>query len=313
MLFPLRLVPHETSIDFLSVRFAALAVATGLLLASCAVIFAKGHDLALEFTGGVAAEVRPAPGVGVGEIREQARAHGLESVQVQTIGEGNVLIHAEARDEELAPVQQAIFSALEQAGGGRVVRSERIGPQMGRELAVNGVTALVFVLTGFLIFLTVRFEWKLAVAASATMLFDLTVVAGAASLFQWPVDLAMVAGVLSVMGVSINDKIVVFDRVRENLRRSRAGTIDVLNDSLNQTLSRTMITSLVVFLSVLALFLYGGDSLRGMSSVLMTGVVVATLSSIFVACPLLTDRFLRLSSRDLIAKQRDPADLQRRP
>ncbi|ALN92450.1 protein-export membrane protein SecF [Lysobacter gummosus] len=311
--FPLRLVPHETRINFIGVGYLTVGLAMSMLLASIGVIAVKGYDLALEFTGGVATEVRPNAGVSIDEIRDRAQALGLQSLQVQRIGSDHVLIRAEAEDLDHVRVQQAISTALDKAGGATLVRSERIGPQMGRELAINGLTALLFVLTGFLIFLTVRFEWKFAVAASAAMLFDLTVVAGTASLLEWSIDLTVIAGLLSVMGVSINDKIVVFDRVRENLRRSRDSTASIMNNSINQTLSRTMITSLVVFLSVLALFFYGGESLRGMSSVLMVGVVVATLSSIFVACPLLTDRFLGLSSKDMVRKTGEATDLDRRP
>lgn len=313
MIFPLRLVPHETRMNFIGTKNFTLSLALALLLASVSVIAVKGYDLALEFTGGIAVEVRPNAGIGIEDIRERAESHGLQSLQVQSLGGGHVLIRAEAGRDDHARVQRAIGEALDEAGGATLVRSENIGPQVGRELATKGLTALLFVLTGFLLFLTVRFEWKFAVAASATLLFDLTLVAGTASLMEWPIDLTMIAGLLSVMGVSINDKIVVFDRVRENLRRSRDSTADIMNNSINQTLSRTMITSLVVFLSVLSLFLYGGDSLRGMSSVLMTGVVVATLSSIFVACPLLTDRFLRLRSQDMVRRTGSAEDLDRRP
>lgn len=312
-MFPLRLVPHETRINFLGVGYVTLVVAALLTLISIGTIAFKGYDLALEFTGGVLTEVRTRPGVTLEDIRKNLSSQGLQSAQVQGVGERNVLIRTESRADGGSRTQEAIGRALEASGGATILRTEQIGPQMGRELATNGVVALLFVLTGFLIFLTFRFEWKFAVAASLTMLFDLTVVAGTASLMEWSIDLTVVAGLLSVMGVSINDKIVVFDRVRENLRRSRDSVVNVMNNSINQTLSRTMITSLVVFLTVLALLLYGGESLRGMSSVLMTGVVVATLSSIFVACPLLTDRFLSLSSRDMARKQRGADDLDRRP
>lgn len=312
-MFPLRLVPHETRINFLGAGYATLSIAALLALISIGTIAFKGYDLALEFTGGVLTEVRTNQGVTLEEIRESLSSQGLQSAQVQGVGERNVLIRTQSSPAGGSQTQEAIGRALQEAGGATILRTEQIGPQMGRELATNGVVALLFVLAGFLIFLTFRFEWKFAVAASVTMLFDLTVVAGTASLMEWSIDLTVVAGLLSVMGVSINDKIVVFDRVREKLRRCRDSVVNVMNNSINQTLSRTMITSLVIFLAVLALLLYGGESLRGMSSVLMTGVVVATLSSIFVACPLLTDRFLGLSARDMARKQHGAGDLDRRP
>jgi len=167
------------------------------------------------------------------------------------------------------------------------------------------------VIFGFLIYISFRFEWKFAVAAIITTLHDVVVVAGWFALTGHEFDLTVLAGVLSVMGYSINDTIVVFDRVRENFRSMRADPSEVLNKSVNQTLSRTVITSFVAFLTVLALYLYGGGSLRGMAESQMIGIIVGTLSSIFVACPLLM--WLHVSKQDLMPKARDDAALARRP
>jgi len=164
-----------------------------------------------------------------------------------------------------------------------------------------------------LLFIGFRFEWKFAVAASATTLFDLAIVAGWISMSGREVNVTVVAGLLSVMGVSINDKIVVFDRVRENFRKQKGDPIAIMDKAINQTLSRTIITSFVIFLSALALYLYGGESLRGLSSTLMGGTVVATLSSILVACPLLSVGALKITARDLVPRQVDRAELDRRP
>src|SRR5690606_10228649 len=157
-----------------------------------------------------------------------------------------------------------------------------------------------------------RFEWKFAVSAIITTMFDVLLVAG---FFAWSgrdFDLTVLAGLLAVMGFSINDTIVVFDRGRENFRSLRVEPEEVFNRSINQTLSRTIITSLVFFLSVLALYLYGGGSLEGLALSQMIGAVIGTLSSIFLACPLLTLGVLKVTKQDLLPKARDEAELARR-
>ena len=193
------------------------------------------------------------------------------------------------------------------------MRSEFVGPQVGKELALNGLYTLLFVVVGFLIYIAVRFEWKFAVSAIVTTLADVLIVAGFFAFSGIEFDLTILAGLLSVMGFSINDKIVVFDRVRENFRNLRAEPMEILNRSINQTLSRTIITSFVAFLTVLALYLYGGGSLEGMALSQMIGIVLGTISSIFVACPLLTIGFLKVTKQDLMPKAKDEALLARRP
>jgi preprotein translocase subunit SecF len=188
-----------------------------------------------------------------------------------------------------------------------------VGPQVGQDLARKGIYAIVFVVLGFLIYIAFRFEWKFAVSAIITTLGDVVIVAGWFSLSGREFDLTLLAGLLTVMGFSINDTIVVFDRVRENFRTMRAGPLEVLNTSINQTLSRTIITSFVAFLTVLALYIYGGGSLEGMSEAMMIGIAIGTASSILVACPLLTMGPLRVTKQDLLPKARDEEALARRP
>ena len=188
-----------------------------------------------------------------------------------------------------------------------------ISAQVGRDLAKNAAMAMAFVIIGFMAYIAFRFEWKFAVAAIITTLGDVLIVAGWFSLAGREFDLTLLAGLLTVMGFSINDTIVVFDRVRENFRSMRAEPLEVLNTSINQTLSRTIITSVVAFLTVLALYIYGGGSLEGMSEAMMIGIVIGTASSITVACPLLTIGFLRVTKQDLLPKARDEEALARRP
>jgi preprotein translocase subunit SecF len=167
------------------------------------------------------------------------------------------------------------------------------------------------VVVGFLIYISFRFEKKFAIAAVLTTLHDVVIVLGWFAITGHEFDLTVLAGVLSVMGFSINDTIVVFDRVRENFRSMRADPITVLNKSINQTLSRTVITSFVALLTVVALYLYGGGSLRGMAEAQIVGIVLGTVSTIFVACPLLL--WFGASKQDLLPKARDEEALARRP
>lgn len=319
-IFPLHLIPNDTKFDFLRLRWVSVSIAALLLVLSIGAIATKGFNFALDFTGGTVVELRFDQPADVDHVREQVEAAGFTNAQVQTFGTGKDLLVRlqpredgsgnDATDSTALEVQKAVSI---EGNPATVLRSEFVGPQVGKELAMNGLYAAIFVLVGFLIYIGFRFEWKFAVVASITTLFDVIVVAGFFAVTGREFDLTVLAGLLAVMGFSINDTIVVFDRVRENFRTLRVEPEEVLNRSINQTLSRTIITSLVFFLSVFALYLYGGGSLEGLAITQMLGAVVATLSSIFVACPLLTMGFLRVTKQDLLPKSKEDAALARRP
>lgn len=331
---PFNLFPYDSKFDFMRLRWVSLAIATLLAVGSIVTMlfhtFPNGRldplgtfDYAIDFTGGAAIELhteRPAP---VDRVRERLAAIGLADAQVQTLGTGRELIvrlqprdsdstTAAASTEGAPSIGQRVASALgSEWGKVTVVRSEEVGAQVGSELAANGIWALLFVVVGFLVYISFRFEFKFAVAATITTLHDVLIVLGWFSLMRHDFDLTVLAGVLSVMGFSINDTIVVFDRVRENFRSMRADPATVLNVSINQTLSRTVITSFAAFLTVLALYLYGGGSLEGMAEAQLVGIILGTVSTIFVACPLLL--WLGVSKQDLMPKLRDEEELARRP
>jgi len=319
-IFPLTLVPANTRIDFMRFRHIFVAFAAIVFIAALAVIGLKGFNFALDFTGGTAVNVRFEQPVSVDEVRDRLQAAEIENAQVQTFGSGNdLLIRVRAAEdiahiEDNAELAQHVLEAASSAENpGQILSTESIGSQVSGDLRKNAIYAAIFVLVGFLLYISFRFEWKFAVVASVTTLFDVLVVAGLFALTGREFDLTVLAGLLSVMGFSINDTIVVFDRVRENFRGMRADPLEVFNKSINQTLSRTIITSLVFFLSVLALFLYGGGSLEGLALTQMMGAVVATLSSVLIACPLLTYGLLRVTKQDLLPKARDEEALARRP
>ena len=312
----MNIFPYDSKIDFLRLRWIALGATVLLLVAAAAILATKGLNYALDFTGGTVAELRFEKPVDLDEVRGHLEEAGYDGALVQSFGtENDIVVRLQPQTGQANAEQTggAVLGAVAMPDNpGQVVRSDFVGPQVGAELAWNGLLAVVFVAVGFVIYITFRFEWKFAVAAIVTTMFDVVATTGFFAFTQREFDLAALAGVLSVMGYSINDKIVVFDRVRENFRSlHKLDSREVLNRSVNQTLSRTIITSFVAFLTVLALYLYGGSSLEGMAAGQMFGIVLGTLSSIFVACPMLY--WLGASKQDLMPKLRDDAELARRP
>lgn len=318
---PFNVFPYDSNIDFMRVRWISLSVALLLMLVALGAMATRGFNFALDFTGGIGVELRYAQEPNVDKVREQLDAAGFNGAQVQNFGAGNdllVRLQAEGKQEggadKASSIGDAVAKAASLAGNPAEKRSSSvISAQVGKDLALKGVYAVLFVIIGFLAYISVRFEKKFAVAAIITTLHDVVICAGWFALSGHEFDLNVLAGILSVMGYSINDTIVVFDRVRENFRGMRADPVDVLNKSVNQTLSRTVITSFVAFLTVVALYIYGGDSLRGMAESQMLGIIIGTLSSIFIACPLLTMGLLKVSKQDLMPKAKDEAALARRP
>ncbi|MFY2764091.1 protein translocase subunit SecF [Arenimonas sp. MALMAid1274] len=311
----------------MGIRHAALVVFFSLAAIAAGMLATRGFNYALDFTGGSVVEIMFEKPVDVEGVRERLDAAGYESPIVQTFGAGtDIVIRLQPPETEgegegpqaATPSEQTGTAILRAAqtpdNPGRVIRSDFVGPQVGSELALNGVYAAIFVAIGFLAYIALRFEYKFAIAAVTATLGDILLVCGWFAFNQHEFDLTVLAGILSVMGFSINDKIVVFDRVRENFRLlHKLEAKEVLNRSVNQTLSRTIITSFVAFLTVVALYLYGGNSLQGMAESQMVGIVIGTLSSIFVGCPLLL--LLGVTKQDLMPKAKDDieAELARRP
>jgi preprotein translocase subunit SecF len=312
----MELFPHDSKYNFMRAGRVSLAIAFLIMVVAFGAMGVKGFNYALDFTGGTVAELRFAQPADAETVRQTLTKAGFESPVVQTFGSGNdIVVRLKPRpgDGDAARSGDAILRAVQAAGHpAQLLRSESVGPQIGKELAINGIYAALFVVVGFLAYVWVRFEFKFAVAALITTLHDVVLVAGWFAITGHEFDLTVLAGVLSVMGYSINDTIVVFDRVRENFRTlHRLSPTEVLNRSINQTLSRTIITSFVAFLTVLALYIFAGASLRGMAESQIIGIVIGTLSSIFVACPLL--QLFGANKQDLMPRMRDDAELARRP
>lgn len=315
----MELFPSNSNINFMRLRMVSLTIAGLLMLFALISMATNGFNYALDFTGGTKTEIKFEKPVNVEEMRQRLEANGFPGSEVRTLGAGNDIVirmrlnKSNSDSKKITEFSESVLKAAQTTDNpGKVFPSVYVGPQIGNEFAWNGLKAAIFVVLGFLIYVWVRFEWKFAVAAIITTLHDVVLVAGWFSITQHELDLAVLAGILSVMGYSISDTIVVFDRVRENFRNlQRISPAEVLNRSVNQTLSRTIITSFVAFLTVLALYIYGGNSLQGMAESQMIGIVFGTLSSIFVACPLLL--WLGVSKQDLMPKAKDLAELERRP
>jgi preprotein translocase subunit SecF len=283
---------HKTSIDFLGKRkLAAVISATLIIVSLIAVIPAvRGLNFGIDFTGGVLLELSYPQAANLPAIREQLAAGGFGDALVQNFGTARdvmvrVLPRADLESKRVAEQIMAVLQAAEPAVELR--RTEFVGPQVGEELTEQGSLAMLFALLMITIYVMLRYQWKFAVGAIVATLHDPIITLGVFAIFQIPFDLSVLAAILAVVGYSVNDTIVVFDRIRENFRKVRRGqAIDVVNMSVNETLSRTVLTSAVTMLVVLAMLFFGGETLRGFSLALTIGIVVGTFSSIYVASSL---------------------------
>jgi preprotein translocase subunit SecF len=287
-----RIVPDGTRIKFMRGRFAGLAVSAVLSLASIGLFFYPGLNLGIDFKGGIVMEVRtPAPS-DFAKIRTALEAQAVPAAGLQRFGDDpEVLIRLDRQPTEAGTEQTVakVRAALEQAQPGTVIqRNEAVGASVSDELFRNGLLALGISLLMILVYIWLRFEWQFAIGAVVTLLLDVTKAIGFLALTRIEFDLVMVAAILTVIGYSTNDKVVVYDRVRENLRKYKTMPLRELIDfSINETLNRTLGTSMTVFLASLPLALFGGASLSGFAWVMLFGIVVGTSSSIFIAAPIL--------------------------
>jgi preprotein translocase subunit SecF len=280
---------RATAIDFLGFRRVA-AVISGVLLVGSVVLMipaVRGLNFSIDFTGGVVVELGYPGAADLGAIRGQLAAGGFGDAQVQNFGTArDVLVRVLPREgegnqklaNEILQVLRATTPEVE------LRRTEFVGPQVGEELTEQGALALLFALGGIGLWILFRFQWKFAVGAIVATIHDPLITAGIFALFQVPFDLPVLAALLAVIGYSVNDTVVVFDRIRENFRRVRRGTpVEIMNLSINETLSRTLMTSFVTALVVIAMLALGGEALRGFSLALIIGIGIGTYSSIFVA------------------------------
>ncbi len=315
----------RTNFDFLGLRKISLAVSAILFVASIGLLLARGVNYALDFTGGHLVEASFEQPVDSSKVREALIEGGFHSPMVQSLGgakdiairlapqkhEGSeASLSMDAKNKALT---EKVRGVLETSVGKVSLKPAAfVGPQVGKELRQQGLIAVIVVIFGIMIYIWSRFELRFSISALAAEIHDTVITLGFIVATGREFDLTALAAVLSVVGYSINDKVVVFDRVREIFRSGFKGdTIEVLNRSVNSTLSRTIMTSVTTSLAVGALYFFGGPAVEGFGAIMLFGILIGTLSSIFFACPVL--HLLGVSKRDLLPKAKDTSYLERRP
>ena len=283
----LKLVPSETNIDFMRLRMPALGFSGLLVAVSIALFTLVGLNLGIDFRGGILIEARNTAGAAdIGGIRSDLNRLGLGDISIQGFGsETDVLVRVQ-RQEGDESAQIAAIKAITDALGRDydIRRTEFVGPTVGAELAEKGVLAVICALLAIMVYIWFRFEWQFSIAAILALAHDVLSTIGLFALTSFEFNLATVAAILTIAGYSINDTVVVFDRVRENLRRYKSYEQPaILNRSLNETLSRTVMTSVTTLLALFAIVLFGGAVLRDFALAMMWGVLIGTYSSVFVA------------------------------
>ncbi len=286
----MQLFKKQTTINFIGLRKLSLVLSIGLIVTCIYSLATKGLNYGIDFSGGTKIELAYQEDVSVLGMRETLASNGYPEAVVQHFGSNkDVLVRiplsAENSDAKVSDDVVTILAASS-VGSGEVRSVEFVGPTFGKELFEKGILALVYALIGVMIYVAFRFEWKFSLGSVVALAHDVVITVGLFSLIQLEFTLPVLAALLAVIGYSLNDTIVVFDRIRENFRRLReTDTEETMNVSINQTLPRTILTSLTTLLVLIALYFYGGDALNGFAATLIIGVLIGTYSSIFVASP----------------------------
>jgi preprotein translocase subunit SecF len=280
--------------------FNAISLVTFLL--AVFFLFSRGLHLSVEFTGGTVMEVSYTQAADVGKVRGIVAGLGFNDVQVQNFGSSrDVMIRLPAQaGVSSAEQSDRVMAALKTDNAQATMRrTEFVGPQVGEELATDGLKALAFVVVGIMLYLAVRFEWKFAVAAVIANLHDVIIILGFFAFFQWEFSLAVLAAVLAVLGYSVNESVVIFDRIRENFRRFRKlNTVEIIDNAITSTISRTIITHGCTQIMVLSMLLFGGETLHYFAMALTIGICFGIYSSVFVAAAIAM--WLGIQREDLI-------------
>ena len=274
-------------------------------LAAVFFLFSRGLHLSVEFTGGTLMEVGYSQSADLAAIRSTVDGLGIKDVQVQNFGTAQEVLIRMPAQKGGTPGQQSekVLAALKAADpSANLRRTEFVGPQVGDELAIDGLKALAFVVVGIMLYLAVRFEWKFAVAAIIANLHDVIIILGFFAFFQWEFSLPVLAAVLAVLGYSVNESVVIFDRIRENFRRYRKmNTQEIIDNAITSTISRTIITHGCTQLMVLSMLLFGGATLHYFALALTIGILFGIYSSVFVAAAIAM--WLGITREDLIKGQ----------
>ncbi|RLL53265.1 protein translocase subunit SecF [Mariprofundus sp. EBB-1] len=293
----MQLIRSDIHYDFIGKRKFALLVSGIMILISLGALAAKGLNFGIDFTGGTLVEVKFTPAPSIADVRSAISPKGYGNAMIQEFGTPEeILIRVQNKEsEESSTISNAILDGLSEKFGADAIemrRVEFVGPQVGEELTRAGIMAVLVAMLAILVYVTFRFEFRFAIGADAALLHDITIVVGLFALTGKEFSLPVIAALLTVIGYSLNDTIVVFDRIRENFEANRKRKkpeeeTAVVNNSINQTLARTLMTSLTTLLVVLALFILGGEVIHDFAFALIAGIVVGTYSSIYVASPVM--------------------------
>jgi preprotein translocase subunit SecF len=304
-----RLLPENTKIPFMRLRYVSFVISGGLIAASIILFFVMGLNYGIDFRGGTMIEVQSStPRADIADVRRRVEGLGLGDVQVQEFGSPQdlmVRIGATGEREAAAGIER-----VRQALGDTytIRRTESVGPAVSAELVQQSIIALALGVLAIFAYLWFRFEWQFALGAIVTTLHDIFLTVGLFVILRLDFDLTSIAAILTIMGYSLNDTVVIYDRIREMLRKYKQMPLEELIDaSINATLSRSIITSATTFFASIALYIFGGEVLRGFSLAMLFGVIVGTFSTIYVASPLLIHLHLRRGTGKPIVDAGKPA------
>jgi preprotein translocase subunit SecF len=284
---------REWKIDFMRFRRKAVILSGILVLASLGLLMTRGLNLGIDFSGGHLVQAEFSEAIRVAEVRDLLAEIGQEQAVIQGYGENGMIVRLRSSADD-RQVEIVIDTLRENYSGMEVLRLEKVGPVVGETLRRQAVIAVVIALAGILLYITVRFRFRFAVSSVMALLHDAIITLGVFSLTGREITLPFIAAILTIVGYSLNDTIVVLDRVRENWKVLRKeGILPLINRSINQTLSRTLNTSMTTFLPVLALFLWGGPVIANFAFALLVGIIVGTYSSIYVSGTILGEWYLR--------------------
>ncbi|MCK5285272.1 MAG: protein translocase subunit SecF [Alphaproteobacteria bacterium] len=303
----LRIIPEGTNIDFIGKHVLAFVLSAVLLVSSIVLLVQNGLNFGIDFTGGTIVEIRAPEVPDLGDLRTSLNSLDIGAVSIQEFGSSSDLLirmpqqggDLETEKAAIDLVKASLDKQYEAVGEVDYRRTEFVGPQVGAELKKQGLMAVLFSLAGILGYVWFRFEWQFGVAAIVALAHDALATIGLFALTQLEFNLSTVAAILTIAGYSINDTVVVFDRIRENLRKFKKKPLaELFNMSINQMLTRTIMTSVTTLLALIALYVFGGEVIRNFIYALIFGVVIGTYSSIFVASPVLLYMNVRNSSSD---------------
>jgi preprotein translocase subunit SecF len=282
----------KLNLPFMKYRKVAIGISLAAVILSVALLLTKGLNLSVDFTGGIVLQVRFEQETDVASVRSSLSEIGQGQAVIQAYDGGDILIRLSAQSEE---VRREVLDTLKKdLGSFKVLRIDKVGPVVGQELRRQAVVALVLALAGILLYMAFRFKFRFGIAAVLALMHDSIIMLGIYSITGKEISVAFIAAILTVVGYSLNDSIVVLDRVRENWSSVRSlGVVKLMNNSLNQTLSRTINTSLTTLLPVLAMFIFGGEVISNFAFAFLVGITVGTYSSIYIASSVITEWYLR--------------------